>query len=112
MSGSLRKQERRAITLGKIGKLKYLSPVWHLRNLINGIKTWSERLRSIEDNNPFVMFQSWLLGLIQYGLLTLFAYYALFMATGWLWLVLLGPALAVIRWLALDFIEDVKEKLK
>jgi len=100
------------IILDKTEKLKYLSPIWHLRNLFNGLKTWIERLRLIEDNNPFVMFQVWLLGLIQYGILTLFVYYVMFMATGWVWLVLLGPAIAIIRWLVLDFIEDMKEKLK
>lgn len=79
--------------------------------LFNKVKSLHERIKSIEENNPYTILAEWSLDTLQYG----FAFtFLLNVFAGWqginnLWLL---PGFGVARWLFLDSLRSIIRRIK
>jgi len=96
---------------------KFINNLKHCKGVI---KTWHQRILQITEEdlenlhprrNPYQMFLDWLLEVVIYGTLSTFVLYVIFKLHGIARFTALSFAIGVLRWLVLDIIGDIKNKI-
>lgn len=98
----------------KLETFIYYLPHRVLKRAYDTLKLRISQLQEIEieGQKPSVLFQVWLLEIFQYGAMCVFAYATITKMKGWLQLLMLVPTIGMLRWLLLDLLENIKERLK